>query len=66
MISMYDDEITIDIDKLRSDMHDKCMGAYLGGGFGGALIESFDVDNASPEELVRMAQQAGIDLYKYQ
>lgn len=60
------DEITIDIDRLRSDMHDEGMGAFFGGGFGGALIESFDVDNASPEELVQMAQRQGINLYNYQ
>lgn len=60
------EEITIDIDRLRSDMHDECMGAFFGGGFGGALIESFDVDNASPEELVQMAQRQGINLYNYQ
>ena len=60
------DEITIDIDRLRSDMRDECMGAFFGGGFGGALIESFDVDNASPEELVQMAQRQGINLYNYQ
>lgn len=60
------DEITIDIDRLRSDMYDECMGAFFGGGFGGALIESFDVDNASPEELVQMAQRQGINLYNYQ
>lgn len=63
---MFDETITIDVDRLRADMHDECMGAFFGGGFGGALVESFDVDNASPEELVQMAQRQGINLYNYQ
>ena len=41
---MYKETITIDIDRLRDDMRDECLGAYFGGGFGAALIESFDVD----------------------
>lgn len=56
----------IDIDSLRDDMRDECLGAYYGGGFGGALMESFDVDDASPQSLIEMAQQQGIDLSRYQ
>lgn len=63
---MYDETITIDVDKLRNDMREECLGAYFGGGFGAALIESFDVDRAEPEQLVEMAQNQGIDLYRYQ
>ena len=59
---MYQETITIDVDRLRDDMRDECLGAYFGGGFGAALIESFDVDRASSEELVEMAQNQGIDL----
>lgn len=58
--------ITIDIDKLRTDMREECLGAYFGGGFGGALIESFNVDNASPEKLVEMAQRQSINLRNYE
>ena len=47
-------------------MRDECLGAYFGGGFGAALIESFDVDRATPEKLVEMAQNQEIDLRKYQ
>lgn len=42
-----------------------CYGAYFGG-FGGALIETFDIDSASPEELIRMAQRKGLDLSRYE
>lgn len=63
---MYQETITIDVDRLRDDMRDECLGAYFGGGFGAALIESFDVDRATPEKLVEMAQGQGIDLRRYQ
>ena len=63
---MYQETITIDVDRLRDDIRDECLGAYFGGGFGAALIESFDVDRATPEKLVEMAQNQGIDLRKYQ
>ena len=57
----------IDIEKLRQDMKEDCYGAYFGGGFGGALVEAFDVEKASPEELIKMAQRnRGIDLSDYE
>ena len=62
---MDDEMITIDVDELRNDLRNECLGAFFGGGFGGALVESFDVDRASPEELVEMAQRQGIDLRRY-
>lgn len=58
--------ITIDVDRLRDDLRNECYGAFFGGGFGGALVESFDVDRAEPEELVRMAQRNGMNLWDYQ
>ena len=64
--AMYQETITSDVDRLRDDMRDECLGAYFGGGFGAALIESFDVDRATPEKLVEMAQNQGIDLRRYQ
>ena len=63
---MYQETITIDVYRLRNDMRDECLGAYFGGGFGAALIESFDVDRMAPEKLVEMAQSQGIDLRNYQ
>ena len=56
----------IDIEKLRQDLKQECYGAFFGGGFGGALMESFDVEKVSPEELVEMAQKNGLDLRKYE
>ena len=49
---MFNETITIDIEKLRKDMREDCLGAFFGGRFGGALIEAGDIDRASDEELV--------------
>lgn len=59
-------EMTIDMDALREDMKQECYGAFFGAGMGSALIESFDIEDASPEELVQIAVDQGIDLRKYQ
>ena len=58
--------MTIDIEKLREDLKQECYGAFFVGGFGGALMEAFDLDRASPEELVGIAGKKGIDLRDYQ
>ena len=55
----------IDIDKLREDLKQECYGAYFGGGFGGALMESFNIESASPQKLIEIAERKGIDLRKY-
>ena len=57
--------VIIDIDRLREDLRSEDLGAYFGGGFGGALMEAFDVDRATPEELVQIAQDKRIDLRRY-
>ena len=63
---MFNETITIDVDELRKDMREDCMGAFFGGGFGGALMEAGDIDRASNEELVEMAQRKRIKLRDYQ
>lgn len=57
--------VTIDIERLREDLRSDDLGAYIGGGFGGALMEAFDIDSATPEELVQIAQDRGVDLQNY-
>ena len=47
----------IDIEKLRKDMKQGCYEVYFGGGFRGALMESFDMEKASPEKLIEMAKK---------
>ena len=57
--------VTIDIERLREDLRSEDLGAYFGGGFGGALMEAFDIESATPEELVQIAQDKGVDLQNY-
>ena len=58
--------IMSDIEQLSEDLKQEALGAFFGGGFGGALIEASDIDRASDQELVDMAERWGIDLSKYQ
>ena len=62
---MKDDTITIDIEKLREDMKNDRLGAFYGGGFGGALSESLDIEDAFPKKLIEKALEDGIELKKY-
>lgn len=55
---MYEETITIDVDALREDMKNECLGAFFGGGFGGAVVEVGDIDRLSDEELVRRIFQS--------
>lgn len=55
----------IDVERLREDMKKDSLGAFFGGGFGGALVEEGDIERAKPDELVRMAENKGIDLDSY-
>ena len=59
-------EMIIDVDALRNDLTNDGYGAFFGGGFGGALIEAADISQASDEEVVRIAQEKGIDLARYE
>ena len=62
---MDNEMFSIDVDRLRSDMQDECMGACFGGGFGGALFEAFNLGSASDDEIIRRAYNQGIDLNDY-
>lgn len=55
----------IDIESLRNDLKNNSLGAFYVGGFGGALIESFQIDNSTPEELIKLAKRMNIDLEDY-
>lgn len=55
----------LDIEKLKKDMENDSLGAFYGGGFGGAMMEAFDIQRADPQELVDMALQKGWDLNPY-
>ncbi len=55
-----------DIDGLRDDMEDDCYGAFFAGGYGGAMIEAFEIEEASDEEVLRIAQEKGYNLGRYE
>lgn len=58
--------MNIDIEELRKDLMDESLGAFFGGGFGGALMDSSDIKNASAEKLVQIAKTRGVDLKEYE
>ena len=62
---MYGDKISIDTEKLRKDMVSDSMGAFFGGGYGGAMLEANDVKKASDDDLIRMAERRGVNLNRY-
>ena len=57
--------VTIDVEALRRDLLADSYGAFYGGGFGGAMIESFEIERATPQELADIAQKKGIDVRQY-
>lgn len=61
-----DDFITIDIDRLRNELMNENLAGNFGVGLGGMLIEAMDIQRMSPEDLVQLAHNQGIDLRIYQ
>ena len=55
---------SIDIERLRDDMESDSLGAFFGGGFGGAFIEASDIRNASDDELIEMAKAGRLDHFR--
>lgn len=58
--------MTIDLDALREALERECWGAFYGGGFGGAMVQMTEVQNASPEALIALAEQLGVDLGRFE
>ena len=56
----------IDIDKLRKDMLGNCYALCFASDIVAALAETPDIEQASDEELIEMAQKQGIDLRRYE
>jgi len=56
--------MNIDFDKLRQDLLDY-FGTAMTMGFGAAIIDLSNIENASNEELINIANQNGFDLNKY-
>lgn len=55
----------IDINKLKQDLKDYYEAAYFTLGYGAALMDSFDLDNLSDEEIISKAINNGINLGNY-
>ena len=55
----------IDINKLKQDLKDYYEAAYFTLGYGAALMDSFDLDNLSDEEIISKAAKNGVDLEQY-
>lgn len=55
----------LDTETLRKDLQEEAYGAYFGGGFGAALVDAADIENASPEELIETAEKYGKDISEY-
>ena len=56
---------TLDLERLKRDMLNDCYGAFYGGGFGGAMYSSFQIERAEGQQLVDMAERMGYDLTPY-
>ena len=54
----------IDVERLREDLIDY-YGVAAFRGMSVAMMDVFEVDEASPEELIKLAKDAGLDLRKY-
>ncbi len=58
-------EKEFDVNRLRKDMQDD-YGTAMMNGFPAAMIDLSKVERASDEELLRMAQERGVDLGRYE
>ena len=54
----------INMERLRSDLTDE-FGAAANSGFPVAMVDVFDLDNATDEEVINKALNMGYDLNKY-
>lgn len=55
----------IDINKLKQDLKNYYEAAYFTLGYGAALMDSFDLNNLSDEEIISKAAKNGVDLEQY-
>lgn len=56
----------IDIERLRKEMLDDCLAMVFGAGIGAGIWEAAEIETASPEKLIEMARQQGIDLSRFE
>ena len=53
------------VSELKQDLKDYYEAAYFTLGYGAALMDSFDLDNLSDEEIISKAAENGVDLEQY-
>ena len=58
-------KIDIDVDRMRQGLVDH-FGTAMAGGAWPAIADVSEVENASPEELIEIAEQEGIDLRRFE
>jgi hypothetical protein len=58
-------DIEINVERLREGLVDH-YGTAMTGGQWPAIADLSEVENASPEKLIRLAEREGIDLRKYE
>ena len=56
----------VDIEEIRRDLIENSHGAFYNGGFGGAMVEAQDIKRMSPDEIISLAKEQGLNLEKYQ
>lgn len=56
----------IDIESLKEDLKKELIDAHFGTGFGAPLIESFQLDRITDEQIVELALKYGLRLENYQ
>lgn len=55
----------IDINKLKQDLKDYYEAAYFTLGYGAALMDSYDLDNLSDEEIINKAIDNVLNIENY-
>lgn len=58
--------MSIDYEKLREDLKEESLGAFFGGGFGAAMSDMVDLEDADEEQLILIAGRYGLDLLEYE
>ena len=56
----------IDDEKMRDDLKRDCLGAFFSGNYGAALIDVSNIEMASSEELLKIAQRLGKNVNEYE
>jgi len=59
-------ELRIDFERLRKDLKEYYEGAFFAGGHGAALFDISDIENASYEQLLVIADKLNFNIFDYE